>query len=78
MRLHSSDFLSDQYKIMMTECKILYRNEDVLTQYSVLTKPFIKIYTTFHKIYISKYKKCVLGQKGKTTDSYVENNNFKK
>ena len=25
-----SDFLSDQYKIMMTDCRILYRNEEAL------------------------------------------------
>ena len=26
-----SDFLSDQYKIMMTECRTLYRNEEALS-----------------------------------------------
>ena len=25
-----SDLLSDQYKIMMTDCRILYRNEEAL------------------------------------------------
>ena len=26
-----SDFLSNQYKIMMTDCRILYRNEETLS-----------------------------------------------
>ena len=26
-----SDFLNDQYKIMMTDCKILYKNEEALS-----------------------------------------------
>ena len=30
IRLNCSDFLSDQYKIMMTDCRILYRNEEGL------------------------------------------------
>ena len=31
IRLNFSDFLSDQYKIMMTDCRILYRNEEGLS-----------------------------------------------
>ena len=30
IRLNFSDFLSDQYKIMMTYYRILYKNEEVL------------------------------------------------
>ena len=30
IRLNFSDFLSDQYKIMMTDCRILYRNDEGL------------------------------------------------
>ena len=30
IRLNFSDFLGDQYKIMMSDCRILYKNEEVL------------------------------------------------
>ena len=53
---------------MMTNYRILYKNEEVLPQYNVLIKFFIKIY-------VSKYRKGLLGQK-KTIDSYVENDIF--
>ena len=55
---------------MITDCRILYRNEEALPWYNILTKRFIKIY-------VSKYKKGVLGQREKKY-SYVENNKFPK
>ena len=55
---------------MMTHYRILYRNEEAFPENNVLTKRFIKIY-------VSKYKKGVLGQK-ETNDSYMENDIFQK
>ena len=55
---------------MVTDYRILYRNKEAFFSYNVLKKRFIKIY-------VSKYKKGVFGQK-KTNDSYVENSIFQK
>ena len=55
---------------MVIDYRILYRNEEAFPGYNVLTKRFIKIY-------VSKYKKGLFGQK-KTNNSYVENNIFQK
>ena len=65
-----SDFLEDQRKIMMTDCRILYSNEEALPWYKIPAKRCIKVY-------VSKYKKSFLGQK-KKNDLYVENDKFPK